>query len=183
MARPKKQRKPEVKIKLIRRDEKVPRDPYALMDDLIASNHSDLRDARIALAWATGWRPDPEGHLRLGQARKAAEVDRQLHDHDLVILLNPNAWTRVDWTDRQRAAILDHELCHFAAKRDKKSGEIVEDEKGRTVYRIVKHDIEEFQAVVRRHGCWHGQLELMAKTAMQRADAPLLEPQHEEVPA
>jgi hypothetical protein len=167
-----KPKKPEVKIRLIVRGEAAPHDPYSIMDDLVARFHDDLVEAKIAIAWATGWTPDPEDHVKIGQAKKSGELDRQLHGFDLAILLDPDHWTRTDWTDEQRRALLDHELSHFAVKLDKE-GDEVRDTMGRLVYRIVKHDVEEFQAIVQRHGCWKADLELMAKTAMERASHPL----------
>jgi hypothetical protein len=44
-----------------------------------------------------------------------------------------------------------HELCHTEHKRDKE-GELRFDVEERPVWGIVGHDVEEFNAVVRRYG-------------------------------
>jgi hypothetical protein len=44
-----------------------------------------------------------------------------------------------------RAALVDHELCHF---------DVIEDDDGEPQLRLRGHDVEEFTAVVERHGAW-----------------------------
>lgn len=62
-----------------------------------------------------------------------------------------------DWwdiyTDHQRIALIDHELCHMAFDEDGKP-------------RLRPHDLQEFSAVVQRHGLWASDVQSMAK-AMQ----------------
>jgi hypothetical protein len=53
-------------------------------------------------------------------------------------------WTRL--SDSQRVALIDHELAHCCFELD------AETDEGR--YSTVGHDIEEFHAIVRRHGAW-----------------------------
>ncbi len=52
-------------------------------------------------------------------------------------------WEYLD--DAQRYALLDHELCHCI---------IEENEDGDEVMAMVGHDLEEFRAIVQRHGLW-----------------------------
>ena len=54
------------------------------------------------------------------------------------------------------------------------NGEPKQDEQGRTVYRIRRHDIEEFQDVVARHGLYTGKLEEFAAAAINDAKRPIL---------
>lgn len=49
-------------------------------------------------------------------------------------------------TRTQRVALIDHELCHCMAEEDPETEEMI--------YSIVGHDFEEFESIVRRHGCW-----------------------------
>lgn len=71
-------------------------------------------------------------------------------------------------SDEQRRALLDHELCHAEVKLDDRTSEPVHDERGRKVYRMRKHDIEEFSAVVERNGIYKRDLEHFA-AALNRA--------------
>lgn len=56
----------------------------------------------------------------------------------------------------QRAALIDHELCHCWAEPD---------ENGDVALSILAHDLEEFNAVVQRHGIWRGDVGRFAEVA------------------
>ena len=145
---------------------------YRIMDELIDAHHSHLQDAKIAIAWRFGWKADPDGICRLGQAKKGSDLDRELHGYDFVILLHHEAWNKV-LSEAQQKALMDHELCHCEVSKDS-NGEPKVDERGRTVFRIRKHDIEEFREVVSRHGCYKADLEEFVAAARQE-DRPLLQ--------
>lgn len=149
---------------------------YQLLSDLVDAHHTELTDARIGLAWALSWRPDVDGRLKLGMCRRASDLDRELADFDFVVLLNKTFWQNVTVTLEQRAALLDHELCHATVKLDDRTNEPVRDERGRKVYRIRKHDIEEFADIVRRYGCYKRDLELFAGALLARAATETFEP-------
>jgi hypothetical protein len=124
---------------------------YQLMSDLIDKNHDDLKDARIALAWAMNWEPDVDGRIRLGAAQRASDLSRELAPYDFCILLSRKFFDDKLTTERMRTAALDRELTKCAIKYDA-DGEPVEDEKGRKVYRLRDWDIKEFSAIVERYG-------------------------------
>jgi hypothetical protein len=142
--------------------------PYQIMAELIPAHHAHLAEARIALAWRYGWVEDADGHLRLGQAKKASDLDFTLHNYDFVIILNFDAWNAADFSMEQMRALLDHELCHCQISQDE-DGEEKRDTAGRPVWRIRKHDIEEFTEIVDRHGLWRKDLEQFARVAMEKA--------------
>lgn len=156
-----------VSYELIAPDGLVGEPMYQLLADLIVEHHEDLEQARIALAWCTSWQPDVDGRVTLGKCKKASDLDRELSQWDFIILLRKSFWTEERVTLAQRRALLDHELCHAAVKLDG-NGEPVIDERGRRVYRVRKHDLEEFTAVVERHGLWKRDLEMFA-AAMRRS--------------
>jgi hypothetical protein len=70
-----------------------------------------------------------------------------------------------------------HELCHADVTIDEESGEPVYNEAGRKVWRIRKHDFEEFQSVVRKYGTWTGELQEFAATCIERGKRPLFKGQ------
>ena len=144
------------------------RDDYTRLEALVRAHHEDLRDARIALAWCRSWRTDTDGKVTLGRCRKASSLDRELSDWDFVILLNQTWWTDETTTDRQRDALLDHELCHGAVKIDPTTDDPALDERGRVIYRLRKHDLEEFACIAERYGLWKRDLEQFAQ-AMRRS--------------
>lgn len=153
-----------VAFRYIEPESEIGKPMYALLQKLVNSHHEDLNQARIALCWQLTWKPDVDGRVKLGQCRKVGDLEREVKDvagFDFVILLRRSFWQDLRVTDAQRTALLDHELCHARLRYDAK-GEPVYDERGRLVYRLAGHDIEEFTAIVRRHGCYKADLESFA---------------------
>lgn len=163
-----------IKIKIIPRDDKKLAVEYRLLAELVAAHHEHLAEARIALAWRLDVKPSVDNRLHLGKARLQNDLQRQLHGFDFVIELNQAAWEAADFPIESKRALLDHELCHCQVSRDPKTGEVRRDENNRPVFRIRKHDIEEFIEIVQRHGCWKGDLEEFAKAAVDKKGQPLL---------
>ena len=142
---------------------------YARLDALVDTFHEELRNARIALAWCTSWKADVDGKQTLGKCKRASELDRELAPYDFVILLLESFWTNEVVEDQQRDALLDHELCHATVKEDK-FGDPAIDPHGRVIYRLRKHDLEEFVCIADRYGTWKRDLELFAQ-ALRRTKA------------
>src|SRR5579862_541094 len=151
-------------------------EPYKLLSKMRKENHDEIRDAKIALAWRTALKPDVDGHLVLGRCVKASDLQRELAAWDFVIVLNKEMWEAFSFeketATKRREALLDHELCHAALVLDK-WGEPKVDEKGRKVFRIRKHDIEEFRGVVARHGCYKRDLEQFAEAVLKSRQGEL----------
>lgn len=139
---------------------------YDLLERLVAEHHTELAEARIALAWNVVWKPDVDGRVTLGKCKKASDLDRELAAYDFVIILRREFWAYPSVSDAQRAALLDHELMHATVKLDA-NGDPTMDTRGRTVYRIRKHDIEEFRDIMVRHGCWKRDLEEFAAAILR----------------
>lgn len=148
---------------------------YALMDKLIGAHHTEIADAKIALAWRFGFKEDKDGHIVLGKCKKCSDLDREAHDFDFIIILNYEFWNDGQTTDAQRAALLDHELCHASVSTDAQ-GEEKMDVHGRYVYRVRKHDVEEFREIVDRHGIWKQDLQQFAESIRAAKKQPLLHP-------
>lgn len=147
---------------------------YKQLARLIDAHHGELKDARIALAWCTSWRADIDGHQTLGKCKRASDLDRELHSWDFVILLQRAFWESEAVEDHQRDALLDHELCHATVKLDPSTHEPLVDEKGRIVYRLRRHDIEEFACIGQRYGTWKRDLELFAQALSKYKAQPKL---------
>lgn len=164
MAKPKK-----VAYELIIEDS-VPGYPmYQMLRELVRAHHEDLEktNARIALAWNLSWSADVDGKVTLGKMKKASDLDRELYAYDFVLLLNAEFWQDADVTDKQRRALMDHELMHGQVARDE-AGDYKRDTRDRYVFRIRKHDIEEFSEVVARHGTWKRDLEIFFAALRRR---------------
>lgn len=148
-------------------------EPYQVMFRMRA-HHPHLEEAHIAVAWRKRLKPDADGLLVLGKCVKASDLQRELVDYDFVILLNREVWDDPEFTTDKKEALVDHELCHAAVATDK-DGARRRDTRGRTVWRTRKHDIEEFHAIIRRHGCYKHDLERFAEAMMQKRKAPLFD--------
>ena len=163
-----KERKRGVKVQVVPRPPKSkkidPLDPYAILDALVRDHHTDLAQARIAVAWQLDVKADRDGHLLLGRCRKATDLDREFREFDLVILLNAQAWKMLE--PKQRLAEVDHELTHATVSLDK-NGQDVVDERDRKCYRIKRHDIEEFTSIVKRHGLYLSDVAVFAQEAIK----------------
>jgi hypothetical protein len=148
-----------VSYELLQPDSTVGEPVYRLLRELVKVHHEHLADARIALGWCTSWRPDVDGRVTLGKCKKASDLDRELASFDFIILLKKSFWQDLGVNNDQRRALLDHELCHAGVAYDQRTGEPVYDERGRKVYRLAKHDLEEFSAIAARYGCWKADIE------------------------
>lgn len=168
----KKAKRPKkVSYELIPRQSDRGRPMYALLDELVDAHHEEdlgRTGARIALAWCTTWKPDVDGRVTLGQCKKASDLDRELAAFDFVVLLSKDFWEDRRTSAVARRALLDHELMHATLAYDE-DGEPKRDERDRYVYRMRKHDLEEFSDIVARHGLYKRDLEDFA-SAIRRVE-------------
>ena len=147
-------------------------EPYKLMAAVRKDYHPDIKEARIALAWRKEWKADKDGHLKLGMCIKASDLQKELAEWDFVILLNFEVWNSKEFDRAKKVALLDHELSHTGQALDK-DGEPKVDAKGRKVFRVIRHEIEEFVGVIQRNGCYKRDLQIFAETIMKQAQKTL----------
>lgn len=165
MAKPKK-----VKVDLLNPEHN--QEPFALLQKMRAAHHPDTSSASIALAWMLETKCDADGRLVLGKCVRTTDLQREFAAYDFVILLNKEVWESYEFTEDKKCALLDHELMHAAEAVDSE-GSAKWDSKGRRVWRIRKHDIEEFHDVVRRHGCYKRDLQQFAEAILKKRGNPL----------
>lgn len=135
---------------------------YALMRELIDNYHTELKEAKIALAWNYIWKADIDGNLTLGKCKRASDLDRSVpYPFDFIIILLYKFWHDPNVNDMLRRALLDHELCHATTKIDN-NGEPVRDDSGKIIYRSRRHEIEDFVVIVERYGTYVPQMEKLA---------------------
>ena len=140
-----------------------PEDPmgtliHDMISTIVVEHHPDLAEAKIAVAWHLSRKPDQDGRMSLGTTKLVGNLERELMEHDFVIVLVKEFWDDPNVTDDQRQALLDHQLSR-AARVLGKDGEPVEDERERKRYRLVKPDLQEFSAVVKRRGMYRKEIE------------------------
>ena len=103
--------------------------------------HAHLRGVAIAYLF-TEEIGNKNGKEVLAKIRKATPTEAHFGNVDAVLIVSQGAWGAM--SGEQRTALVDHELCHLA----------VDD--GRVT--LLAHDVEEFAAVIKRHGLWKGDL-------------------------
>lgn len=150
--------------------------PYRILEEVRDKWHVELREAKIALAWRKRLKRDKDGHLMLGKCIKVGDLQKEFAAYDFIILLNQEVWHEPDFSREKKLALVDHELCHADVMLNKEF-ERVRDERDRLVWRVKKHDIEEFRGVVERHGCYKADLELFAKALLKKKHSPQLFPE------
>lgn len=70
---------------------------------------------------------------------------------DFLIILDSGYWSEA--VDRDREILVYHEMCHCVQAVDR-DGEPRFDDDGNPVFALVAHDVEEFDATVRRYGAY-----------------------------
>lgn len=76
-------------------------------------------------------------------------------DPYFVIELAKDVWDII--TGKQRVALVDHELSHCR---------VAVNHAGKPALTVVAHDVEEFEAVIRRHGLWKSDVKHFAKVTL-----------------
>ncbi len=147
---PREQKRKAVKVRLApRMHAGQVTEPYRVMESIIATDRKDLAGVKIGIAWHTGWRPDADGVRTHGKCVRRSDLDRSLDSYDVMIVLNEQSWQAFD--DAQKERLLFHELEHAQIARDKNGGPL-EDDKGRVVIRMKRHDVADFACVIERFG-------------------------------
>ncbi len=124
---------------------------YRIVNSIISSHYPDLVQIKLAVAWRYGWKPDADGNLRESQARKASAAERQIHDFDVILLVNYEVWNDNDTKLAHKEYIIDDVLSTVRIAVDK-DGDEKKDESGKFQIRIAKHDFSCTMAVLRRRG-------------------------------
>lgn len=93
------------------------------------------------------------GRVLLGRAKKAGDLVQHFGAVDFVLVLQRQEWSRLN--DKQRKALIDHELCHCVEVRAKDG----------LRWGLRGHDLEEFTVIVERHGLWLKDLEWFVRRA------------------
>lgn len=130
----------------------------------IVDRHADLRRVRIEYVFIDK-APKSKGSIVWGRARKltglAAFFAVERRDRPpvfrapapfFVIEISHDIWQDLD--DRQRRALVDHELSHCTVDID---------DEGVVVLGMIGHGIEEFAGVVERNGLWSPSSERFAR--------------------
>ena len=121
----------------------------------ILLHHRHLLDTDIGFSFRSETQ-ESGGRLVIGQASKVSEKFQALMN--VTDRVDFQIWVAKDWwddaDDAQREALIDHELCHIGPGGKLRS-----------------HDIEEFHAIVDRHGLWDRDLRQFGRIAAAKQAA------------
>lgn len=148
---------------------KVGPDVITLAEELIEAHHPKLVSANIGIIFRDE-APTSGGKSVYGKASKVSAQWRPLlsQEYDFIIWLAHDIWKGV-LTKHQRRALLDHELCHCTSEDGS--------------FKLVGHDVEEFNVIVRRYGLWRPSLKEMDHAIQGRLDFDELESRNGRVTA
>ena len=109
-----------------------------MAQELIDKHHPDLKSANIGFVFR-----DVNGTSRnravLATCQKVQASLKPYLQFDFIIWISEEAWTV--FSDKQRHALIDHELCHARTDEDEQPV-------------LIGHDIEEFRVIIERYGYW-----------------------------
>ncbi len=83
---------------------------------------------------------------------------------DFIMVLDRKWWEEA--TDREREALIFHELAHAGQAKDR-DGEPRFNDDGLPVWCILEHDVTAFHSEVRRYGAWHADLQTFLAAARE----------------
>jgi hypothetical protein len=126
-----------------------------LARELIQEHHGHLIEADIKYLFRTGnW--EVKKRETWGQAKKVGKEVNFLTGYDFIIIIHQAVWEQLN--DKEKRALLDHELQHCSAGTDAA---------GNKIWYIQGHDVEDFYAIIRRHGLWSKMLRKMESVLNQ----------------
>lgn len=138
-----------------------------IAEDLIPKYHPHLADSRIEYVFIDTI-PNKGGKEVWGSMRKITNLpaylgadesdkERGINTPFFVLSITEPVWK--DLSDKERIALVDHELCH---------GGVEVTEEGDYKLGIIPHDLEEFSCIVERHGLWRKDVEQFFKAGKQK---------------
>jgi hypothetical protein len=139
-----------------------------LADELIRSHFGELKEAGVTVAYLFASNPDGPalthgGYEAAGIAKINNLKDRVEGKTDATIFVSAEWWQ--DKSDREREALLFHELYHFEVKRDEKNGRVSRDDINRPKLKIRKHDFQVggFHRVAQEYGMDGAEVQAVAQ--------------------
>lgn len=125
-----------------------------LAREVIDQWHPALKDARIGFIFRY---PAAKSHggTVLASIMRPSKTTHYLTKLDYIVTIAQQEWSRANRA--RRLAVLDHEFCHAG-----------EDDNGN--WTILPHDVQEFVAVIDRHGLWKADLQALGEAVKSAQD-------------
>lgn len=126
-------------------------EPYAELGARAIESEPSLRwiaEADVRIGFLRSFKEKrSSGRDVFGECIKVAELYEPFCPYDFLIVLYEENIAAAGFTDRQLYALMHHELLHVG----------VSEKDGELEYRIVPHDVEDFDEIIGRYGLhWAG---------------------------
>jgi len=150
---------------------KAGREVVELVDKVREKYHPHLAEANIAVV-LNDKTPVSGNKVCVGKMKRTSREDQLLHHHDFKLIVYAGPFAGM--SDKEKAALIDHELTHAnveripryeigeSGKRTKCRDEYgrviytdevkIDDESGKPKFVLKQHDVETFLDVIERHG-------------------------------
>lgn len=128
----------------------------ALAKTIIPMYHPELATARIRFVFVDK-ASMKSGKPVLGKVRKVTGALEFLLEADFMVEVPLDQWNEL--TEQQRSALVDHLLERCTGEEDEENGEMK--------WTMREPDVQEFAAILRRHGAWNDDLTAFASVAKQ----------------
>lgn len=143
-------------------------DVKEIAEKLIKEHHPDIAEFRMEFVFVDKT-PNKGGKEVWGTMRKVSALPAYLAADDkdqadgytepfFVMVISKPIWENLP--DDKKVALVDHELCHAGVKTDKD---------GNPKPHIIPHDLEEFTAIVKRHGLWRDDVKEFLEVAKKKS--------------
>ena len=122
----------------------APVEVHEFVDNVRAQYHEEIGgyDLGIYFVDTLG---ENMGRPVAAKIKKASGFEKHVTEHDLILFIDEHTWTGSHNKVAYKTALIDHELSHVGIETT---------DKGEKRLRIVGHEIEDFRAVIERHGDW-----------------------------
>jgi len=134
-----------------------------IAQEVIKQYHGKLLEFGVQIKYLFRSQTPKKGDKEIwGRIRKVTGLSAFLatgaNEPFFVVEIPSDVWGKL--TDKQKRALLDHELCHAQVELDDESD---------IGYKISLrgHDLEEFALIVRRHGLWKDDVEWFMQETRQ----------------
>lgn len=124
---------------------------------LLPTYHSELATARIQYIFVDK-SSAKNGRPVLGKSRRISGALEFLLEKDFLIEVALDQWDPA--SERQREALVDHLLESCTGEEDEKNG-------GAMKWKMRSPDVNEFTAILHRHGAWNVELQGMVEVAQR----------------
>jgi hypothetical protein len=124
---------------------------YQRLNRIIAQHHPDLAECRFLILFHIDVKADKDNRLRLAWVQTMNEESALISGKDVKLTINKQFWIAPETLESDQDMVLDHECCHIRPDTNEE-GEQKTDERGRKLYRMRGHEVEEFVEIIERHG-------------------------------